>query len=190
MKKKRVASGLIALLITALPMSTLAMHSDGVDGNQGGLRVHGVLTASACRLEMASAWQDVDVGTLATSGLRRPGDSATPIQVTFHLQDCPDTLTRVRSALWSPTSSAITIHFTALTDDNNPTLVQVKGADGLALQLTDAVGRNVRFNDPGLPLLLTSGQTTLNYQLTPVRTTAPLRVGAWQALIGVGLSYD
>lgn len=195
MDKKMMAGGLIALLATSMPISALAVDGYSVDGMHGELHVHGVLTESACRLDMASAWQDVDMGSLATGKLQRPGDSGTPVPVTFRLQDCLSSSSRTRdmrtgNVLWSRTSPSVTVRFTAPADSTNPALVRVSGAEGVALKLTDSAGRDVRLNDRGAPLLLTPGENALNYQLTPVRTSAPLLAGAWQALICVGLSYD
>lgn len=190
-----MAGGLIALLAVSTPISALAVESYGVDGMRGELHVHGFLTESACRLDMTSAWQDVDMGSLATGKLKEMGDSGAPIRVAFRLQDCLISPSRTRdmrtgNTLWNLSSPSVTIRFTAPADTTNPALIRVSGAEGVALKFIDPAGRDVRINDRGVPLLLTPGHNELNYQLIPVRTSAPLLAGAWQTMISVGLSYD
>lgn len=190
-----MTGGLIALLATSMPISALAADGYSVDGMHGEIYVHGILTKSACRLDMTSAWQDVDMGSLPTGKLQKPGDSGTPIVLTFRLKDCLNSFSRTHdmrtgSMLRSRTSPSVTLRFMAPADITNPALVRISGAEGVALKLNDSVGRNVRLNDHGAPLRLTPGQNALNYKLTPVRTSAPLLAGAWQALISVGLTYD
>jgi len=57
------------------------------DGNNGVLHVHGALTESACRLEMTSAWQDINLGNIDTAHLAHIGDQGSPIVVQLHLHD-------------------------------------------------------------------------------------------------------
>ncbi|STQ13890.1 type-1 fimbrial protein [Enterobacter cloacae] len=59
-------SGLVLMLLAG----SLNAADELVDGNYGLLHVRGALTESACRLEMDSAWQEVDMGTTATVRLK------------------------------------------------------------------------------------------------------------------------
>jgi type 1 fimbria pilin len=166
-----------------------------VDGNYGLLHVRGALTESACRLEMDSAWQEVDMGNTAKGALKKIGDQGTPVRVEIHLEDCLPSPTSVRDAwsgdlLWSRDQPSVTVSFVAPSELFNPGLVRVTGVSGLALRLTDRLHHSVRLNGEGHPLLLESGDNTLFYYIVPERTAAPLVSGEWQALIHFRLNYD
>ncbi|MEN4700029.1 fimbrial protein [Pantoea agglomerans] len=166
-----------------------------IDGEVGVLHVYGSLTESPCRLEMSSAWQAVSLGNTATATLRQAGDQGYPVPVQLRLRDCQAVTARNRddrtgSLLWSHSQPAVSVRFTAPADPYNPQLLAVKGTSGLALRLKDEYGRDVRPGSRSAPLLLNPGQDTLTYTLAAERTTAPLRAGAWHALVNVGLEYD
>ncbi|WP_455812644.1 fimbrial protein [Pseudomonas graminis] len=176
---------------------TLAHAADNwnVEGANGVLRVHGALTESACRLKMESAWQDIPLGETGTGRLRKVGDRGTSHAVRLMLEDCLPATTRSQDSrtgnlLWSDSQPTVSVSFMAPLDEDNPQLVKVQGAGGLALQLTDAQGRKVRLDGQGSPLLLTPGQNELTYIVTPERTKAPLQAGAWWAQLNFGMSYE
>ncbi|WP_235432644.1 fimbrial protein [Pragia fontium] len=188
----------MAMLIGAgwllLPGVQAAEHWT-VEGANGLLRVHGTLTESACRLEMDSAWQDINLGNMSTGRLRQIGERGTPVAVQLRLQDCLPGRAynpgeRTGNLVWSPDQPAVSISFSAPADADNPQLVRVQGAGGLALRLTDALGRDVRLGSRGTPVLLMPGQNELTYTITPERTQAALQPGAYWARVNVGLSYD
>jgi len=175
--------------------ATAATLPPAIDGETGVLHVFGSLTESPCRLETASAWQAVDMGNTASALLMKAGDQGQPVQVQLRLKDCQAVTARNiddrgRSHLWNPHQPAVTVRFTAPTVASDPDLLAVTGVSGLGLRLTDAYGRNVHPGSRGEPLLLTPGQDTLTYTLVAERTAAPLRAGAWHALINMGLEYD
>lgn len=185
----------LALAAMFLHSTTQAADNWQVEGANGVLHVHGALTESACRLDMVSAWQDITLGDIGTGRLRNLGDRGLPVEVRLRLQDClpgpaRNLDSRSGSHMWSPDQPAISVTFNAAADADNPQLVRVDGAGGLGLRLTDALGRDVRLGDRGIPLLLTPGQNELTYKVTAERTRAPLRVGAYQALLNFGLDYD
>ncbi|SQI34317.1 Fimbria A protein precursor [Serratia plymuthica] len=80
--------------------------------------------------------------------------------------------------------------FIAPADADNPELVKVHGASGLALRISDDRGRDIRLGSRGAPLALAVGQNALNYRITPERTRAPLLPGAYAAVVDFQLSYD
>nr|WP_238485016.1 fimbrial protein [Rahnella rivi] len=184
----------IGVFFSLLP----AAHSAGnwdVDGANGVLRVHGALTESACRLDMVSAWQDIDLGETGTGRLREVGAHGAPLGVQLTLKDCLPGPARNRDShsgnlLWSESQPAVTVSFIGTADADNPQLVKVQGAGGLALRLTDPQGRDVRLGSRGAPLLLTPGQNTLTYTVTPERTRTALQAGAYWAQLNFHLSYD
>lgn len=51
-------------------------------------------------------------------------------------------------------------------------------------------GEDVRLGSRGKPLLLTPGQNSLSYVITPERTAANLAAGSYRAAVDFHLSYD
>ncbi|HAT4986023.1 TPA: type 1 fimbrial protein [Serratia marcescens] len=166
-----------------------------IGGTQGVLYVRGALTESACRLEMKSAYQDIQLGEIATGRLQNVGERGTGVGFELHLQDClrsPASSLDNQSGtiVWAPQQPAVTVSFNAPADADNPQLVQVRGTSGLALRMLDPQGRDVRLGSRGQPLLLTPGQNTLAYRVMPERTRAPLAAGSYFASVDFRLSYD
>ncbi|EKF65638.1 type-1 fimbrial protein, A chain [Serratia plymuthica A30] len=200
---------LYALVITAVVMmvpaclcvmlwlmpSAIAANSWQVEGAHGVLHVRGELTESACRLEMASAYQAVQLGNTATAQLAKVGDRGAPVNLQLHLRDClrgpaVNRDQRTGNLLWSAHQPAVSVSFIAPADADNPELVKVHGASGLALRISDERGRDIRLGSRGAPLALAVGQNALNYRITPERTRARLLPGAYAAVVDFQLSYD
>jgi len=186
-----------AAVLTVLALLPAAHSADNwnVDGANGVLRVHGALAESACRLEMESAYQDVWLGETGTARLAQIGAQGTPVVVQLRLRDClrsPANNRDERSGnlLWAPYQPAVSVSFSAPADVNNPQLVKVRGASGLALRMSDSLGRDIRLGSRGAPLMIAAGQDTLNYTVTPERTRAPLQAGAYSAQLNFKLNYD
>lgn len=200
---------LYALVITAVVMmvpaclcvmlwlmpSALAADNGQVEGAHGVLHVRGELTESACRLEMASAYQAVQLGNTATAQLAKAGDRGAPVSVQLQLRDCLRSPAvnrdqRTGNLLWSTQQPAVSVSFIAPADADNPELVKVHGASGLALRISDERGGDIRLGSRGAPLALAVGQNALNYRITPERTRAPLLSGAYAAVVDFRLNYD
>jgi len=184
----------IGSMLALLP-GALAADNGNVDGAHGVLHVHGALTESACRLDMTSAYQDVWLGETGTARLAQVGARGTPVRVQLHLRDCLRSPANNRderndNVLWSPHQPAVSLSFVAPADADNPALVKVQGASGVALRMTDALGRDIRLGRRGAPLLLAVGQGQLDYTVTPERTRAPLQAGAYSAQLNFRLNYD
>lgn len=184
----------LTVMLWLLP-STQAADNWQVDGAHGVLHVRGELTESACRLEMASAYQAVSLGNTATAQLAQAGDRGVPVNVQLYLRDCLRTASnnrdvRTGNLVWSPQQPAVSVSFIAPADADNPALVKVRGAAGLALRITNERGKDVRLGSRGAPLALAVGQQALNYTVTPERTRAPLVPGAYAAVVDFQLSYD
>ncbi|OJT41046.1 fimbrial protein [Serratia plymuthica] len=165
------------------------------DGANGVLQVRGALTESACRLEMGSARQDIQLGETGTGRLQNVGDRGTSVGFELRLQDCLRSPagsrdSRTGGLTWAAHQPAVTVSFSAPADVNNPQLVKAQGVSGVGLRLTDPLGQDVRLGSRGQPLLLTPGQNALAYQVTPERTRAPLVAGAYFAAVDFRLSYD
>lgn len=200
---------LYALVITAVVMmvpvclcvmlwlmpSAIAANNWQVEGAHGVLHVRGELTESACRLEMASAYQAVWLGSTATAQLAKVGDRGVPVNVQLQLRDClrgpsANRDQRTGNLLWSAQQPAVSVRFIAPADADNPELVKVHGTSGLALRISDERGGDIRLGSRGAPLALAVGQNALNYRITPERTRAPLLPGAYAAVVDFQLSYD
>lgn len=178
-----------------LPLPAMAENSWQVDDAHGVLHVNGEITESACRLEMVSAYQSVWLGGTSTAQLVKPGDRGVPVDVQLLLRDCLRSPADSRderngNRLWIPYQPAVSVSFIALADVDNPKLVKVRGASGVALRMTDERGRDIRLGSRGAPLALAVGQNALNYTITLERTPAPLLPGAYAAVVDFQLSYD
>ncbi|MFV8984687.1 fimbrial protein [Serratia fonticola] len=188
------AVGLILLSFLAQATELDKVDNWDVDGAHGVLQVQGSLTESACRLDMSSAWQTVDLGNIGTGMLQHVGKQGTPVAVQLRLEDCLGGESRnhnqLGDLLWSPDMPAMKIRFLAPTSAEDPQLLAVTGAKGLGLLMSDQ--RKVAIT-PGVysaPTLVSPGQNQLTYYITPVRTSAGLDTGAYQAQIQFQLSYD
>ncbi|CAI1035138.1 fimbrial protein [Serratia liquefaciens] len=195
----RVAAVLMVPVVVgslwALMPEACAADNWNVDGANGVLHVRGALTESACRLDMTSAYQDVWLGDTGTARLAQVGAQGTPVVVQLRLQDClrsPANNRDERSGnlLWGAHQPAVSLSFVAPVDADNPQLIAVRGASGVALRMEDSQGRDIRLGSRGAPLMLAVGQSTLDYIVTPERTRAPLQAGAYSAHVDFRLNYD
>ncbi|ENZ3708443.1 type 1 fimbrial protein [Serratia rubidaea] len=179
----------------ALMPEACAAGNWNVDGANGVLHVRGALTESACRLEMTSAYQDVWLGETGTARLAEVGAQGSPVAVQLRLQDCLRAPVNNRddrsgNLLWNAHQPAVSLSFVAPADADNPQLIAVRGASGVALRMVDTLGRDIRLGSRGAPLMLSVGQDTLDYIVTLERTHAPLQVGAYSAHADFRLNYD
>lgn len=161
--------------------AALAGEHRSVTFGEGSLTLSGSLTESACRLEMTSLHQVVWLGNTDTASLRRPEDRAAPVSFQLKLEDCGRGPTSLRDSKsgnvsWSTMQPAVSVWF--------------YGTSGLALALADSEGEPLPLNQRAAPLYLLPGQNTLTYTVTPVRTPAPLRAGAWNASLNFRMIYD
>ncbi|OAT51308.1 fimbrial protein [Providencia heimbachae] len=165
-----------------------------VDGSRGTLYVHGALTESACRLAMSSAYQTVNLGTVGTGQLQHIGQTGNPVAIELRLEDCLSGESRSRTMqgnlLWSQQMPTMKIRFLAPIDIQDPSLAAVIGVQGVGLQLSDATRSPINLGEYSTPQLVSPGQNKLTYYVTPVRTSAQLNAGAYQALIRFQVSYE
>jgi type 1 fimbria pilin len=185
----------LGIMLWLLPGAQATVDNWDVEGANGTLYVHGSLTESACRLDMTSAHQDVALGEVGTGRLRIIGARGEPVRVELRLADClrsPAGSIDVRTGglTWAGNQPAVTVSFNAPRDADNPQLLKARGVSGLGLRMENAQGEDVRLGSRGKPLLLTPGQNTLSYTVTPERTPAPLMAGSYRAVVDFHLSYD
>ncbi|WP_273855342.1 fimbrial protein [Serratia liquefaciens] len=185
----------LGMMLWLLPSAQAIGDNADVEGANGILYVHGALTESACRLEMTSAYQDIVLGETSTGRLQTIGARGEPVGFVLRLADClrsPAGSRDVRfgGLTWANNQPAVTVNFNAVRDADNPQLVKAQGVSGLGLRLQERLGEDVRLGSRGKPLLLTPGQNSLNYTVTPERTPAALVAGSYHAVVGFHLSYD
>ncbi|MFJ4235934.1 fimbrial protein [Serratia nevei] len=184
----------LAALLWLLPAAQAVDNWD-VEGANGVLYIEGTLTESACRLEVDSARQDIRLGEVATGRLAQTGDRGVPVAFELRLRDClrgpaSSRDERTGALTWAPDRPAVRVAFRAVADADNPQLVQAQGATGLGLRLLDQHGRDVRLGSRGAPLWVAPGSNVLSYSVAAERTAAPLRAGAYRAMVDFSLSYD
>ncbi|EOW6719773.1 fimbrial protein [Cronobacter dublinensis] len=185
----------IIALGAALGVTAPVMADEPVSADGGALYVHGVMRENTCRLEMDSAWQDVDLGDISRADVSLVGKMAKPVTVTLYLRDCPEIPTR--SANITPlthTRSAqqpgYQARFVAATDTLNPDLIKVTGVSGIGLRLKDSRGQTVKMAQQSDTVLLNPGQDTVNFTLAAERTAAPLVAGPFHAVINFDMIYE
>lgn len=177
-----------------LPLSHAA-NSWEVEGANGTLHVEGMLTESACRLDMSSGRQEIWLGETGTASLTNPGDRAAPVAFELRLMDCLRTPAGQRddrsgSLAWAAVQPTVSVGFRAPTDMDSPQLVKAQGVSGLGLRVLDSRGQDVRLGSRGEPLFLSPGQSSLLYTVVPERTRAPLVAGPYLANMDFQLNYD
>ncbi|CAI0729104.1 Type-1A pilin [Serratia rubidaea] len=196
----RSQSGLsVAMLLLCAsglaPRAAAAADNWQVEGANGVLHVHGVLTESACRLEMSSAEQSVSLGNTGSGRLQQAGDRGEPVAFQLRLRDCIRTNGSSRDERggvlsWGANQPLVSVRFIAPADDDNAQLIKVQGVSGLGLRMLDAAGQDIRLGFRGKPQFLTPGQDVLTYRVMPERTAAPLQAGAYHSQINFRLNYD
>lgn len=189
-------NGMKQLAVTGLLMLAGQAAADEkplVDTGQ--LYVYGDLRENTCRMEMDSAWQEVDMGSTSRAEVNLVGKPARPVTVTVYLRDCPE-LGNWSTNITPMTETISTIQppykarFIAKADDNNPDLVKVTGASGIGLRIRDSRGKTVMLSRYSDTFLLNPGQNQVTFTLAPERTTAPFVAGPYQAVINFSLIYQ
>ncbi|EQB4817739.1 TPA: fimbrial protein [Citrobacter amalonaticus] len=183
---KRTLCGLVLALFSSLALA----GSDSLN-----IKVLGMMTEGACVPDLASAWQEVNLGETPTALLKKPGDRGMPIPIVMHFKYCIrmrgnslDVKTGTRT--WDPVQPVLTVSFIAPADADTPQLVQVTGASGIGLRITDAQQNDIRLGQRGKPQFATPPRDELIWYVTPERTRAPLIKGAYQASVNFFMEYD
>lgn len=192
---KAAAVLVVSIVLGSMLVQLAEAHSAAYSANNWNIQVRAGLMQSACRLEMTSAYQDVRLGETGTARLRQIGAQGTPVIFQLRLRDCLRTSAsrddeRSDNRSWRSYQPAVSASFVALADADNPQLVKISGASGVALRITDSSGRNIRLGNHAVPLMLAAGHDILSYTVSPERTQAPLNVGAYSAQLNFRLNYD
>ena len=185
----------VAGLSCLLLLSAQQARAEAIHGMSGVLNVYGSLQNAPCALDMSSAYQDVDLGSVSRSQLQRPGDGATAVAFQLRFVDCQRASGSLQSErtgnlVWSASEPVVSVAFVAPADADDPRLVKVQGVTGMGLLLTDALGRDAALGSRGEPLFLQYGNDTLTWNVQPVRTSAALSNGAFRAAVDFRLVYE
>lgn len=190
-------NGTIKALIAVSLLTTMgqALANDPVFSDGGELYVYGALRQNTCRMEMDSAWQDINLGDTAYADVNILGKTAKPVTVKIYLRDCPEIATRstnITPMTYTQSSQqpGYQARFIAKADEANPSLIKVVGASGIGLRLKDVQGKTVMLSRTGDTVLLNPGQNVVTYTLIPERTAAPLVAGPYHALIQFSMAYE
>ncbi len=189
---------LVALLSCGLVLPAVGASVPdnwNVEGEHGELQVFGTMTESACRLDMTSAWQAVDLGNIALPELAQVGDQGTPVAVVLKLRDCIrgpaeglDRRTGTRT--WDAIQPVVSVTFLATTDPDNPQLVKAAGVSGLGLRIKDSQHRDIRLGERNVPQLVNVGDDELVYWVIPERTASSLQPGSYRVVVNLVLDYS
>lgn len=168
-----------------------------VDGEHGELHVTGQLTEGACRLDMSSAHQAIELGNVTTSDFINDGDQGKPVAFQVRLRDCIRTQSsrrdnRTGNLVWSANQPVVSVAFLAPADADSPALIRLEGQDisGVGLRLLDEQHQGVRLGTWNRPHLLTPGQDEMTFYVVPERTSASLVAGDFHATINFHLNYE
>ncbi|HDS9358991.1 TPA: type 1 fimbrial protein [Enterobacter chengduensis] len=187
------------LLFASALGPAMPAHADAdswdVEGAHGELHVYGEFVEGACRLEMVSQNQAIDLGRITASLLQTVGARGEAQAFILRLRDCVhvggnmlDLRTGNRS--WDRVQPMVSVTFTAPADPDTPELVKVNGVSGMGLRITDSEGRDVRLGQRGVPHFIVPGNGALLYRVQPERTAQALSSGEWRATVGFELDYD
>ncbi|MFP2239774.1 fimbrial protein [Pseudescherichia vulneris] len=179
--------GCLALFCAGMPATALA--------DNGTLLISGGLREGACQLEMDSALQQVDMGSIASASLRQPGDRAYPVSFQIRFRDCVRGKGQQQdrdygTLTWSEQQPVVSLTFLAPANADTPSLFAVSGASGIGLRITDINARTVMPARRSHPVFLTPGNDELTFHVAVERTAAPLVVGAYTATADFRVSYD
>lgn len=194
-KRNATSAIMYALALAAIPLVASAADKPDARGPNAQFLVSGTLLENACSLAMDSAYQDIWLGDTGTAALHQAGAQGTPVAIKLRLRGCVRTEGGRRdeqggALAWSSAEPVIGLTFRAPADMDNSELARVSGAAGFGLRLTDAQRRPIKLNQPSRPWFVQPGDSVLTYYVTPERTSAPLRAGAFHAHINLHLTYD
>lgn len=189
--------GMAMMLAGALlPLDAVAsLDNWNVDGEHGELAVHGSLMEGACRLDMDSAWQVVEMGDFSTASLVHAGDEGRPLIFKVVLRGCihmqGDEIDRhTYRHVWDPDLPVISLSFNTPFRHGGNELIDVPGMQGIGLRISDLQHSGMDIGFSGEPHFINAGDNELQFTVTPVRTLEPLIPGPFQASVDFQLEYD
>lgn len=168
-----------------------------VEGESGELHISGQLTEAACRLDMTSVFQQVELGNILAGEMVGVGTEGEPVVFQLHLKDCLRTAgsrhnNRTGNLSWSESQPVVSVAFLAPVDANTPELVRLdgQGVSGVGLRLMDERHMPVRLGSWNSPHFLDPGQDDMTFYVVPERTSALLGAGTFRATVDFHLNYE
>ncbi|MGK7286079.1 fimbrial protein [Buttiauxella agrestis] len=181
------------MFLMVLMLSSPALCGQ-VGGQQGELKIDGVMTESPCMLDMVSNFQEIELGAINNAQLRKPGDQGQRVEFDFTLRHCISSASRLVNQISGTVSGAsdqsvMYMEFVSVNDGTNPDLIQVKGVHGIGLRLKDSRYHVVHLGEFTSPTFLNNGQNTLKYSATIERTSEKLVLGPFHATVDFKIHY-
>ncbi|BBG60728.1 fimbrial protein [Providencia rustigianii DSM 4541] len=166
-----------------------------VDGQHGVIHVSGSLTENPCELAMESSNQSVSLGNISFSELNHSERTMQPVPFKIELLNCLQVQTELQNfqtgqSVWSSTQPAVKVKFLAASVPENANIIRINGAHGFGLQVANSAGQMLPIGKASNPTLISSGQNSLIYYVSAIRTSGPLIPGAFSALIAFEMLYD
>lgn len=183
------------LLSLLLSISSTTLASEKSESGDVPFIVAGIMVEGACILEMQSASQEISLSAVSASLLKKIGNRGAPLPIVLHLKNCirmqgSITDRRTGSRSWDAIQPIASLTFLAPADSDNPALVQVTGARGIGLRITDAGQNDIRLGERSKPQFLTPGSDDLVFYVAPERTSEQLVMGPYKAVVNFSLEYD
>lgn len=194
MRAKQMKKVCMLLSLMSVISSTTLADEKSVSGDVPFIVV-GMMVEGACILEMQSASQEISLSTLSASLLKKIGNRGAPVPLVLHLKNCirmqgSSTDRRTGSRSWDAIQPITTLTFLAPANRYSPELVQVTGAQGIGLRITDVRQNDIRLGERSKPQFLTPGSDELIFYIAPERTPEQLILGPYKAVVNFSLEYD
>ncbi|EBH1886804.1 hypothetical protein FKD80_20945 [Salmonella enterica] len=182
------------LSVLVLPNAFAVTDYWDVDGANGTLYIHGTLVENACHLDMNSAYQEINLGSLSTEHFNRPGDQGHAVPFEIKLEKC---FNITGTAYGTPSlhkirytgQPLVEVYFSAVADNYNHELIRMEGVSGVGIRIMDQFRNNIAINSFDKTTELTAGDNILSFRLAPEKTTDSLSVGKFNSLFNFHLKY-
>lgn len=182
--------------ISVVGNATTSMHDNWqVEGEHGQIMVVGLLSEGACHLELGSALQQIDLGTLSKTELSQPGDETSPVSFSIRLTDCyrsykDQSIMPGSNELFSYIEPLVTLSFSGVSDHDFPSLLKVNGVSGIALRISDKDRQTVALNQSGRKYFISQKSEEFNYFVSVVRSSASVHYGDFWAVTNFRVNYE
>lgn len=182
----------VSCLVSAAPA---VQDTWQMDGEHGQIVVNGLLSEGACRLDLNSALQQIDLGILNPADLIEPGSETIPVRFSIRLTDCyrsykDQSVMPGRNNLFSYIEPLATVSFSGLADDDYPSLLKVQGVKGIALKVSDKDMKMVPLNQQGRKYFISHKTERFDYFVSAVKTKPHLVFGEFWAVASFKVDYE
>lgn len=184
------------LIMLGLSVCLKSWGNWDIDGLNGGLRVDATLVESPCQLSVESAEQQIDLGTMKSWNLMKPGDLGQPVPLHLILENCMASERVIRSAEHGNnitdghTQPLVVISLDGDESSESTGLWRLTGtAKGIGLRLEDSDGHMFHPGEAGWPQFLEPGRNDFIVNARLSRTTESLIPGEYIAVVNLGLEY-